>query len=454
MVVCKLIRRIGRKSCFLVLGSIAGIQFGAEMANAQFGSTSAPIGGSAPGFNLTDIPLAEGETIVNTTIDGKTVNLGGQTYSTVEASSVPTLADPFGNGAPIGGLTEPYVTGEDAPMLGDPSVLGDCATGSCGNCGRCGGGHTRGLRSATNLGGRPRLGAGGNVCGPTCSPYQYVIADALYMRHDGADHPGYPVAYGFDNFDFELGMRLTIGTTPDCHNGYEMSFVGPFQWSTDLLVPAPPAGLFANMIPIFPFTPDDLSSFNNAAQYYQFLEADYWSLEMNRTMIGWDVIKLLYGFRYIDYQEDYLLLSQPKAPVTGIGQMGSSTNNRLFGGQVGLDLTYPVTCRLWSDMRARGGIFANLAENTFSLGNEGVLIAYNDDSTTKAAWMFELGGGMRYYLTNNFHLRAGSEIWYLDNVATAMSQFGREMSPSTGQSTRARDNLFMFGFNVGAEWKF
>jgi hypothetical protein len=105
-------------------------------------------------------------------------------------------------------------------------------------------------------------------------------------------------------------------------------------------------------------------------------------------------------------------------------------------------------------MRARGGIFANLAENTFSLGNEGVLIAYNDDSTTKAAWMFELGGGMRYYLTNNFHLRAGSEIWYLDNVATAMSQFGREMSPSTGQSTRARDNLFMFGFNVGAEWKF
>jgi hypothetical protein len=443
MVVSKLFRQIARRSLWVAALSVTSGPMIATNAWGQTGIIPPAVGGAVPEFSLGDIPLAEGEQIINTTIDGKSIDFGGQNYRMVDPANVPTLGE----------YQSPYV--EPAPLASAFPGTGSCANGSCGHCGRCSrGGHGAGVQSATHLGGRPRMGAGGNACGPTCDPYRYVAVDALYMMNNGAENNGFPALFNMDDFEFEMGPRVTVGFVPDCREGYEFSFVGPFNWETGSRRSNPAGGLGSNMVAGLPVPASDLTSFFDATFQEQRLEAEYFSFEANRTKIGWDVIKLLHGIRYIEYSEDYFYYSDPLAAGVNPGLLRSSTENRLIGAQVGIDLTYPMTCRLWSDARARAGAYANFAENTFQLINDGNLRVFNEDDEIGLAGVFEIGGGFRYYLTNNLHIRAGSELWYITQLATAQGQFRRVVRPTTGRNTDSGDDVFMAGFTLGGEWKF
>ncbi len=443
MVVSKLFRQIARRSLWVAALSVTSGPMIATNAWGQTGIIPPAVGGAVPEFSLGDIPLAEGEQIINTTIDGKSIDFGGQKYRMVDPANVPTLGE----------YQSPYV--EPAPLASAFPGTGSCANGSCGHCGRCSrGGHGAGVQSATHLGGRPRMGAGGNACGPTCDPYRYVAVDALYMMNNGAENNGFPALFNMDDFEFEMGPRVTVGFVPDCREGYEFSFVGPFNWETGSRRSNPAGGLGSNMVAGLPVPASDLTSFFDATFQEQRLEAEYFSFEANRTKIGWDVIKLLHGIRYIEYSEDYFYYSDPLAAGVNPGLLRSSTENRLIGAQVGIDLTYPMTCRLWSDARARAGAYANFAENTFQLINDGNLRVFNEDDEIGLAGVFEIGGGFRYYLTNNLHIRAGSELWYITQLATAQGQFRRVVRPTTGRNTDSGDDVFMAGFTLGGEWKF
>ncbi|HBJ37668.1 MAG TPA: hypothetical protein DDZ51_23505 [Planctomycetaceae bacterium] len=418
---------------------------------AQGAAPAIPIGGPVPEFSLSDIPLAEGERIVtsDTGPGGAVIQFDGSAYKTVDPSAVPTAAS---------GMSH------QSPMMSSGFASGSCATGNCGSSscrsGSCG---TPGCRNKLNgpgvdLGGNPRLGGGGNACGPTCNPYTYAAVDALYMKHNDLNSFGSPAPFNLRDFDYELGVRVTIGMVPDCHNGYEVSFLGPFQWGSSNQMESPLNDIDAALVAGLPIAAAGLSTFFDADFAAQNLDAELMSFELNRTMIGWDVIKLLYGMRYIQYDEDFLytsrrtLVGPPGAP--GIGILASRAENRMIGGQVGIDMTYPITCRMWSDMRARAGAFANFAENRFQLTNNDALQIFNEADTTELAGMIEFGGGLRYYLTNNFHIRGGGELMYVTEVATALNQFGSVMTPGTGRAIDASDSFFLYGFSVGAELKF
>lgn len=443
MVVSKLFRQIARRSLWVAALSVTSAPMIATNAWGQTGIVPPAVGGAVPEFSLNDIPLADGEQIVNTTIDGKSIDFGGQKYMMVDPANVPNL----------GGYQTPYA--EPAPLAGDFPGTHGCANGGCGRCGQCSrGGHGAGVQSAVHLGGRSRLGAGGDACGPTCDPYRYVAVDALYMMNNGAQNRGFPALFSMDDFEFELGPRVTVGFVPDCREGYEFSFVGPFNWETGSSRTDPAGGLGSPLVPGLPVPASDLTSFSGATFQEQRHEAEYFSFEMNRTKIGWDVIKLLHGIRYIEYSEDYFFFSDPLAAGANPGLLRSSTENRLIGAQVGIDLTYPMTCRLWSDVRARAGAYANFAENSFQLVNNGALRVFNEDDAVSLAGAFELGGGFRYYLTNNLHIRAGGELWYITQIATAQDQFGQTIRPTTGRNMDDGDDVFMVGVTVGGEWKF
>jgi len=439
MVVSKLFRQIARRSLWVAALSVTSGPMIAMNAWGQTGIIPPAVGNAVPEYSLGDIPLAEGEQIINTTIDGKSIDFGGQKYRMVDPANVPTLGE----------YQSPYV--EPAPLAGEFPGTGGCANGSCGQCGHCSG---AGVQSAVHLGGRPRLGAGGDACGPTCDPYRYVAVDALYMMNNGAENNGFPALFNMDDFEFEMGARVTVGFVPDCREGYEFSFVGPFNWETGSRRSNPAGGLGSNMVAGLPVPVSDLTSFYDATFQAQGLDAEYFSFEMNRTKIGWDVIKLLHGIRYIEYSEDYFYYSDPLAAGVNPGLLRSSTENRLIGAQVGIDLTYPMTCRLWSDARARAGAYANFAENSFQLINDGNLRVFNEDDEIGLAGVFEIGGGLRYHLTNNLHIRAGSELWYVTQLATAQGQFRRVVRPTTGRTTDSGDDVFMVGISLGGEWKF
>jgi hypothetical protein len=444
-------RRACRRSLLAALASVAGIGLASVDAFAQGVAPAIPINGPVPEFNLSDIPLAEGERIVSSDAGpgGAMIQFDGSTYKTVDPSSVPTAA---------GGMSHQSL------LMSGGLAGGSCATGNCGSStclsGSCG---TLGSRNGlsgpgVDLGGRPRLGAGGNVCGPTCSPYSYGAIDTLYMKHNDLNSFGSPGPFNLRDFDYELGVRVTLGMVPDCHSGYEVSFLGPFQWGSSNQLISATNEIDASLVAGLPIAVAGLSTFFDADFAAQNLDAELMSFELNRTMIGWDVIKLLYGMRYIQYDEDFLYTSRrtvagpPGDP--GIGVLASRAENRMIGGQVGVDMTYPITCRMWSDLRARAGAFANFAENRFQLSNNGALQIFNEADTTELAGMIEFGGGLRYYVTNNFHIRGGGELMYVTEVATALEQFGPVMTPGTGRAIDAGDSFFLFGFSLGAELKF
>ncbi len=388
MVTYKNIRRVSRRSLLAVLTSIATLGMAAEPLIAQQPHAA----GAAPAFSLSDIPLAEGEQIISAdgVPAGSHFSFGGADYQTVTPSAVPTAA---GGGTFI-----------------SPMGTGSCATGNCAPGTEIAGVYSR----RYDLGGNPRLGMGGNVCGPTCDPYIYASVDALYLMHNDARGFATATSSAFDDFDYEFGARVTVGALPDCRNGYEFSFTGQFEWETD-------NGLGIQNVD------------------FQRLEAEYLSFEFNRTLVGWDIVKLLYGFRYARYEETYFYRESANNLLV------SNPDNDLIGVQVGADMTYPLTCRAWSDLRTRAGVFANFAEH------RGTNRKFDDE---EVAGIFEFGGGVRYYLTNNFFVRGGGELMYIANVASGIDQFGPGMTTIANRNTRINDNVFLYGFSVGAELKF
>lgn len=470
MVIPILLRCITQRSVLAVLATTTSVGLTSELA-AQSAVPSAPIHGPAPEFDFLDVPLAEGERIISSsTSDGGVIQYGGGSYRMIDSSSVPTAASGAGRTTQV----------QMPSAAGGFPLTGHCATGNCGSggCTTCGprGGGLRGHGGypgpggglalhgggGTNLGGHPRLGAGGNVCGPTCSPYHYAAVDVLYMTNDNLQNYVGVAPFTVSDYDYELGVRATLGTTPNCHDGYEATFVGPFRWRSGASAGAVGTNLTSVVVigPHDPLNPPnplplawdvDVSSFANATAQAQRFEAELASFELNRTLIGWEVIKLLYGVRYIQYDEEFLYTAV--APG-GPGVLQSEVENRMIGGQLGIEMTFPVTCRLWTDFRGRAGAYANFAENDFLLRNAGVVEVANADDTTELAGVFELGGGLRYYVTNNLHVRAGAELWYIAGVASATDQFSSVIRSSTGRRTDVDDDVFLFGVNAGFEWKF
>ncbi len=447
MVISTIFRRVTRRSILVVVASTASCGLAGGEAVAQ--TAASPISGPAPEFNLSDIPLAEGERIISSSISGA-IEFDGQSYQTVDPLSVPGLAGGDEHPPGFGAM------GQSEGFYGNSCANGGCGQPGCRNarCGGIGGRHGGGPRSAVDFGGRPRLGAGGTVCGPTCNPYRYATVDALYMGNNELDNFGSPALFNLGDFDYELGIRATIGYVPDCRNGFEFTFTGPFQWTsqTSLLGADYFGGNLDSLLTTNANPPIPLDSFVDAESQFQRLESEYLSFEANKTLNGWEVVKLLYGVRYIQYEEDYIFGSTPNVGLPGL--LRSTADSRLIGGQVGIDLTYPLTCRMWSDMRLRGGAFANFHENSFQLVNQQTTRIFNSDNDVRLAGMFEISGGLRYYVTNNFHIRGGGELWYLSRVGTALDQFNTSLSPRTGQVARAKDDILMYGASVGAEWKF
>ena len=474
MVTKKTIRCYGRRTLIALLATAGCVGMPPESAIAQSGTPlrramnggaaygAAPRYGAVTTTSTDGIVLAPGETLVpdgamgGKTMSGPAFEHDGMSYQVIDSSSVPTA---------VGNSTG----GGEMPMLQSPNYGGYATNGYAGgNCatGNCGSSSSSAGRFGTGQGGK--LGSGGNACGPTCNPYIYAGLDALYFTNRNVDNFTLSPDFFMNDFDYSFGVRGTVGMVPNCRNGMEVSFVSPMQWNTSALLNRAGGGIDTFLRPGGTLTRDSLSGFGqpgvpavppglpipaflSVAQQQDF-SAEYYSLEASRTLIGWEVMKFLYGARYVNYDEDLLYQSQNTLGNRGV--LASSTQNRMIGGQVGLDMTYPLSCKLWSDFRGRAGAYANFAENQFGLSNASTVVARNFDDDVQLAGVFEIGGGARYYLTDDFHLRAGAELWYLAGVASAQSQFDSNIRQDTGRSLRSDDDVLMFGITLGGEWKF
>ncbi|MCM2373091.1 hypothetical protein [Aporhodopirellula aestuarii] len=318
---------------------------------------------------------------------------------------------------------------------------------------------------------------GGAACGiscPTCQPYYYGQVDALMMRREGLSGFTRSRFFDLDEYDFELGPRITIGSVPDCVSGTEVSLTGPMKWEmansvaglrgNTFLSERVPGVLLGSTIPdqdigfTFLYDPEisPADDPNDAvALQTQRFESTYWSIEASQTSIAWDVAKLLFGARYISFEEEYTYTASDGPTPAENGILYSNTTNDLIGLQVGLDMFTPV-CRFGSTyLRARAGGYWNLAEATTIVNDQDERLYGSRDDDGNFAAMFELSNGVSYQFGEMLSVHAGSEVWYLAEIATVEDQLPGVVgarAPSRGIQTG--DDVLFVGFNVGATLKY
>jgi hypothetical protein len=235
-------------------------------------------------------------------------------------------------------------------------------------------------------------------------------------------------------------------------HGCEATFTGPLKWELSGAAADPAFGLGTLLVPGNPVAAANLSAFSNADFQFQTYTAEYWSLEVNKTLVGWDIAKLLAGFRYISYEEEFAYYSQN---LNDAGLLFSQADNQMYGFQVGMDLLYPISKNAYTDLRSRLGAFVNYAKSNVLLDNAGVRVLATADDKYELAGILELGSGIRYQVGQMLSVRAGVELWYLTQVATARDQIGSNViRPATGLSTRSNGDFLISGMSVGAELKF
>ena len=357
----------------------------------------------------------------------------GQSFAVIDASQVPTaMSGPAGDS----GIAS---FGFDDHML----AHADGACTSCGPAGGYGGGG----------GGGYGAGYGGGMPSLRCDPFWYATVEGLYLRRFG--DVNYTLARDFrlDQFDYEWAPRITIGSVPDCVHGFEVSFTGMLNWDMRAAAVSPGNTLESLLVPDgVTIGLDALDTFSGAGTKALQYDAEYWSVEANRTFNGWGVSKYLYGFRYIDYSEKFRYLSVD--PVDGTGLLRSDTQNYLVGAQVGLDLLYPVARHAYADFRGRAGAFLNIADSRVDLINDGTrLIGARPDDKTLAG-VLEIGTGLRYELGESLSIRGGLEAWYLSRVAAARNQIRNPVTSRLGRSLNTSEDIVMFGLTFGAEFKY
>ncbi|TWU37289.1 hypothetical protein [Novipirellula artificiosorum] len=393
----------------------------------------------------------------------KSIMHGDQEFHVMTADGVPTAAS-AGRVATVGSLPASEMTGGVAQTsclscgtscggacggysgMGDLYGAGSCGTGNCGNYGGYG----------DSYGG---FGEGyGSVCGTPCKPYCYVSVEALYMEHQGDQPNLWNSGFEYPEFDFQWGSRITIGSVPDCVHGWEAAYVGPFDWnlasastfaSRDLVNISNALSLAAVPAAQNPF----LDVVGHGSQY----DVEYWSLEANKTLVGWDVAKILYGARYIDYSEEF---NQSVVNGNGVqGFMKSTTGNSLVGGQIGLDMLYPVSCHGYMDLRGRAGAYMNIADADMiavsfaAAPNNASGVLMNDDDIDLAG-VFEIGTGYRYQLGEMLSVRAGVEAWYITGIASAPEQMVSVINAGPRQNVDTGESFFVLGYNFGVQVKY
>jgi len=279
-----------------------------------------------------------------------------------------------------------------------------------------------------------------------CGPQWYVQAEGLYFERDLAERRVITRNLAFGQFDFELGGRVTVGRQFDCLEGVEISLAQFDEWNVAEEIFSPAGGLNSRFVsPAFGAVA--FNDFTNAVRQQIRYESQLSSFEANRRQFGWDVVSSMWGFRYINLDEQFLLLSQDVAG--DVGAYAIDADNHLVGLQIGGDMAQPVTELLWLRGKTKVGGFANFSDHDSVFFNtQGPTIRAESDEIN-FAFLSEVGVGANLQLAPGVALRAGYEFWYIWGLALAPEQIDFTVGPRMGVFHDDNGDMFLHGPTAG-----
>lgn len=259
------------------------------------------------------------------------------------------------------------------------------------------------------------------ACPPTTIPPVMLLRyDALFLRRGGNRNFTLSRNNPFDNnFQEEFGGRYSVSRIVDGLYGWEVVAAAPFDWTRTGLAVSPGGNLQTNLVPMSFEALGQLSAFQNANIHSQLWRSHLQSFELNRRSWAEDVLSTFWGFRVIEYEEDYEFNSVSAA---GDGQLLQHADNLLIGMQIGGDLYVPRSQRFDVGVKGRLGAFLNFNDSRTILRNVNEFAVRYEDQDVDLSVLVELGVMARYKITPRISITGGYEAWYLGCLATVPKQ--------------------------------
>jgi hypothetical protein len=282
-------------------------------------------------------------------------------------------------------------------------------------------------------------------CG-SCGPQWYVQGDALYFERNQSERRVITQNLGFGDFDFEFGGRITFGRQFDCLEGVEVAITQLGEWDAREEIVSPAGGLNSRFVSPF-FGAGAISGFTNAVRQDIRYESQLNGFEVNRRQFGWDVVSSMWGFRYINLDEEFALLSTDLGG--GGGAYAINSDNHLVGLQIGGDMAQPIVENLWIRGKGKLGGFANFSDHDSVFINTGGPTIRASDDEISFSFLSEVGVGANLQLTPGVALRLGYEMWYIWGLALAPEQIDFTVGPQMGAFHDDNGDIFIHGPTAG-----
>jgi hypothetical protein len=285
-------------------------------------------------------------------------------------------------------------------------------------------------------------GCGETICAGYCLPNWTIRAEAIiWDRAGGTNVPLVNDPVTLNTFDLDDGWRAGPRLTAIKHHvlnswwDVEVSYFGIEGWSgTQQVVNG--NNWLTNPIVNIGVPTTVTGTFSSSLQ----------NGEINGRRVYNDWITWLVGFRILQVDE------QLSGDFGGAASHSVETRNRLYGGQVGVDVDLFDGPAWQINAVAKAGIYGNTATQvTRTVGVGGALpfITFSDNQT---CFVGEFGVNAGYHLTDRLTLIAGYNLLWVNGLALAPEQLANT-NISTGVGALATNgNLLYHGVNLGLEY--
>jgi hypothetical protein len=243
-------------------------------------------------------------------------------------------------------------------------------------------------------------------------------------------------------FPFEVGPRITLGHDFGNAYSFEASYFGIYNWHDSII------NTGTNNLNL----PDDLGlfpAFNSDNQITITYDSIVNNGELN-ILHSYGNISCLAGFRYFNLGE-HLNIGANNAIIPTTGTYDVNAYNNLFGLQGGARIQQ--SCGNWSyDLTGKAGVYGNAVSSSQEVVEEGFLLRDSHKTGGQVAFVGELGFNGAYQFSQNWFLRGGYQVFWVDGVALAPNQLDFSTNPTPALNTTG--SLFMQGANAGlmARW--
>lgn len=260
------------------------------------------------------------------------------------------------------------------------------------------------------------------------------------------------------NQGYQPGLRATANYLVDQKQLWQVRYLGLIEWSNT-------AEAFCPGNLEFPFS----DGLNNTVDYQNasYMKGEYntrfWSAEVNYwymvtpRRVNWFSVSWVFGFRYLDIHDQFLLKSKGENPIRG-STYKITTKNRMGAVQLGGDFEGNLGANFTWGIAAKMGAAVNFAQNTTLFkdkNNTSIVKSYNP-SDFNLAFLGEIGPFILFNLTKKIIFKASYEAIYLSNVAIALDQitFSESNVSDLSNKVNISEAFIAYGGYIGLGFDF